>query len=239
MDIEVPDGWQQGRGAYGGLVVAFLIRAMEVADRPLRSLQADLCGPVQPGAAAIAVETLREGSRLTTVAARLVQGGEVQAHATAEFGRAREGAGDWQESRMPDVAAWSDVPAVPMDFAPTFAKHFEYRALRLPFDNKGAGALGWIRPREKRWQGAAHVAGVIDAWWPAAFGRLGERHPMATIAYMLQIVGGIDGLDPALPMLHVGRSEAAAGGYVLEARELWGIDGRLVAVNQQTMVLLG
>src|SRR5215475_158847 len=50
---DVPDGWQQGRGAFGGLVFGLLVRAMEtqVADpaRLLRALSGDIAGPVLPG----------------------------------------------------------------------------------------------------------------------------------------------------------------------------------------------
>jgi hypothetical protein len=50
---DIPDGWQQGRGAFGGLVLAALLRAMEAAEddraRVTRSLSGELCGPVLPG----------------------------------------------------------------------------------------------------------------------------------------------------------------------------------------------
>ena len=50
----VPDGWQQGRGAFGGLVLAALARAVEMSepekDRTLRSFNGEIAGPVLPGA---------------------------------------------------------------------------------------------------------------------------------------------------------------------------------------------
>ena len=61
-----------------------------LAERPLRSLTAELCGPVMPGPATISVEPLRRGSGVTTLAARLEQGGEVLAHVVGVFGRPRE-----------------------------------------------------------------------------------------------------------------------------------------------------
>src|SRR5437879_5846273 len=75
--FDVPEGWQQGRGAFGGLVVAALARALEAfepaPDRPLRTLNAELCGPALPGPSEIRVEAIRRGSGVTTLAARLVQ----------------------------------------------------------------------------------------------------------------------------------------------------------------------
>jgi len=40
FEVTVPDGWQQGRGAFGGLVYGMLTRAMEqVVDEPARRLR--------------------------------------------------------------------------------------------------------------------------------------------------------------------------------------------------------
>ena len=45
----VPDGWQQGRGAFGGLVVGAMVRAAIVTTndvtRVVRSVTAELLGP--------------------------------------------------------------------------------------------------------------------------------------------------------------------------------------------------
>ncbi|HEU4408007.1 MAG TPA: acyl-CoA thioesterase domain-containing protein [Polyangiaceae bacterium] len=62
----MPEGWQQGRGAFGGLVPGALTRAMAASEpepaRALRSLSAELLGPVPPGPADVGVEVLRRGS---------------------------------------------------------------------------------------------------------------------------------------------------------------------------------
>ena len=110
--LDVPAGWAQGRGAYGGYVVGTLIREIEkvVADpaRKVRSVTAELPGPVLPGAAGITVDVLRAGSSVSTVRAQLAQGGEVAAVISASpprrtvsnrlCGRDRGGAAcrDWQ-----------------------------------------------------------------------------------------------------------------------------------------------
>ena len=56
----VPDGWQQGRGAFGGLVLGALVRAAqasepEAARRP-RVVTGELCGPALPGPTTLTVE---------------------------------------------------------------------------------------------------------------------------------------------------------------------------------------
>src|SRR6516162_3320175 len=87
----VPDGWQQGRGAFGGLVLGSLLRAMlrseSDPERAARTLAGDICGPVLPGPTEIHVRVLRRGSNQSNLAAELTQGGAVLATATAVLSR--------------------------------------------------------------------------------------------------------------------------------------------------------
>src|SRR5215470_18655922 len=214
--LDVPDGWQQGRGAFGGLVVASLVRAAEAAvaspDRPLRSLTVAICGPVLVGRAEIAVEILRAGSGATTCAARLVQEGSVQAHGVAILGRSRAHDLAWSPPKVA-ITPWQDVPVLPVapPAAPTFAPHFEFRSTGpLPFSGtRAARASGWIRPnRPGTARDAGYLAACIDAWWPCIVSRFPEPRPAATIAYTLQIVGGLDGLDPDAPFYYEAESPA-------------------------------
>ena len=62
--------------------------------------------------------------------------------------------------------------------------------------------------------------------------------PVATVAFTLELLSGLEGLDPEAPLFHSARVVAARAGYFVELRELWGEDGRLVALNQQTVVLI-
>jgi len=100
-------------------------------------------------------------------------------------------------------------------------------------------ALGWVRPRDPGpRRDAAFIAAAIDAWWPVSFVRFGAARPMATIAFTLDIAGGLDGLDPEAPLLYRATAPVCSDGYMLETRELWGGDGRLVALNHQTFVII-
>src|SRR5512138_2402633 len=94
----VPDGWQHGRGAFGGLVYGMLARAMEeVVGEParrLRTLTGDIAGPVMPGPATLRVDVLRKGGRQSNLQAALLQRDEALAVAIGVFsssGRARHG----------------------------------------------------------------------------------------------------------------------------------------------------
>jgi acyl-CoA thioesterase len=249
-DLEVGGTWRQGRGAFGGLVVGALIRAIEqhTADptRVVRSVTAELPGPVEHGVVSIAVDTLRAGKNVSTVRAALRQHDEIRAHAVAILAAARpaaQGVG-WNERVRPELPAWSTVAASPIGVGvgvwPEFAQHFEFRVVDgLPMTGGAARTSGWVRPRDPGApRDAAYIAAVIDAWWPAALVRFSTMRPIATIAYTLDIVGGLAGLDPDAPLLHHATVPVCADGYFLETRELWGEDGRLVAINHQTFAII-
>lgn len=248
--LDVPTGWGQGRATFGGLVVGALIGAIEhhVADpaRKVRSVTAELPGPVEPGTVEIAVDTLRRGNSVSTVRAQLWQGGEIRSHAVAVVAAARKAgaaSAGWNDLTRPEAPPWTEVEPLPITTrpgAPEFAQHFEYRMIDgLPWSG-ATRALGWVRPREPGpSRGAAYLAAMIDAWWPVGFIRLASTRPMVTVAFTLDLCGSLDGLDPAAPLLHHAVAPVSADGYVLETRQLWGEDGRLVAVNHQTFAMVG
>lgn len=244
--LDVEASWRQGRGAFGGLVIGALIRAIEqhAGDpaRQLRSVTAELPGPVEPGTAEISVETLRAGKNVSTARAALAQHGETRAHAVAILAAARPSAQTiaWNDLVMPSAPPWQDVPVVPNGGWPEFAQHFEYRVLEgIPASGGPARALGYVRPRDAgSARDAVYIAAMADAWWPAALVRFTAMRPIATIAYTLDIVAGVAGLDPDAPLLYRATVPVCSEGYFLETRELWGADGRLVAINQQTFAII-
>lgn len=237
---DFPDGWQQGRGLFGGLVTATLVRALEAAagGRVLRSLNSELCGPVQPGLARLRVEALRVGSGMSTLAVRLEQGGGVLAHGVGVLGAARANLVERVELARPTLGDWHTEPVVPVapPLGPDFARFYEYRTATLPFAGGRPEVEGWVRPNVPgATRDAAYLAGCIDAFWPTEFMVLEMPRPMATVAFTFQPFGDFEGLDPEPPLFFRARLAAARGGYGVEFRELWGHDGRLLALNQQTL----
>jgi acyl-CoA thioesterase len=241
--LDVPAGWRQGRGAFGGLCVAAMIRAarMRTNDpaRAVRSVTAELFAPVDAGPAALEVEILRHGNAVSAVRVAIVQT-DVRAHAVVLLGAARGVDVAWQDLVAPEAPPWRTLAAAPNFGWPEFAANFEYRIVAgIPTTAGEAVTVGWVRAREP---GAARDAGaiaaLIDAWYPAALVRLPAMRPMATIAYTLDVIGSLDGLDPEAPLLYRGRVPVCRDGYFVEARELWGEDGRLIALNHQTFAII-
>lgn len=244
--VDIPDGWQQGRGAFGGLVLAALLRAMQAHEsdpaRRTRALTGELCGPVQPGEATIRVTRLRRGNNASTLDAVLWQGGEVQARASAVLGAARDVSAPTLRPDAPSSAAWADVPVAPVraPMGPSFARHYEYRVSGpAPFTaGPDAVAEGFVREVEPlRHLDDAAVIARLDAWWPALFSVESSPRAIATVSFKATLLRDLDGIAADVPMLHRARVLGLAEGYFAELRELW-FDGALVAVNQQTFAIL-
>lgn len=240
----VHPGWAQGRGAFGGIVLGAMVRAIEAVEpereRRLRSLTGELVGPTLVGEHELEVIELRRGSGVSSWHARLSQQGAITAIATAVLGKTREiGDRTWAPTDREPLPPWTEVDALPNPnpLAPEFSQHFEYR-LTGPWPFSGAPApvcSGWVRPRSAPATiGAAEVVAIADAWWPAVFSTERAPRPIATIAFTLQCMLGDRTLPGDRPLLHRAHAPAAGDGYFVEHRELWTASGELVAMNQQT-----
>ena len=253
FDVTIADGWQQGRGAFGGYVIAALVRASEAAlatpNRPLRSLTATLPGATPVGPADITTETLRVGSNVSTIDARLSVGGQIFATSTSVWARVRATSEpDRDACRMlapPTLRPWHELPALPVGPpSPVFTQHLELRADgALPFTGDTPLTQGWVRWRtpialEANLSSGAFLAGIIDAWWPAHLVPARAFRPMATVGFTLQIIDELAPDDRDAPLAYRGYGLVMHAGWAIEQRELWHRDGRLLALNQQSFAII-
>lgn len=256
FDLDVPEGWQQGKGAYGGLSLAAMVRAIELSrrsddkgeDRPLRSLTAELPSATLVGPAQIVVEPVRIGKGVSTFSAKLVQGGEVRALATAILAAPRApSAARYCELVAPSggsLPAFEDTPVLPMHErgGPIFSQHFEYRSPG-PYPFAGgteALALGWVRAREPGTMSpAAFLVALADVYWPATFARAEAPFGVGTVAFTLQLPTQPNALDLRAPVAYRARTWVQSDGFFVEQRELWSEAGCLLALNQQSFAILG
>ena len=243
---QVPDGWQQGRGAFGGLVLGLLTRAMVAVEaepaRRLRTLIGDICGPVMPGEAEISVEVLRRGAHLSNLDARLTQAGAVLARASATLGSARNVQSAPRSPAPPLPMEWAALPPLPIapPLGPVFAQHYEYRSPGpFPFSGSTEARIeAFIR--EKQAAGPLDAAGVIallDSVWPTLYSVETQPRAMATISFTAELYCDPASLSGAEPLRYRAQLAALHDGFMTEFRELWRGD-QLLALNQQTMALL-
>ncbi|MAQ18730.1 MAG: hypothetical protein CMN30_28530 [Sandaracinus sp.] len=243
----VPDQWQQGRGAFGGLVLGALCRAAQAFEgdptRAPRAMNAELTGPVLPGEARIQTRLLRRGNAVTTLDVALTQEDEIRARASFVLGGARKLPTPFADTPDRDPASldWEALKPLPMTAGgfPVFAQHFEFRLAGIaPFSSADEPRTGaWVRARTAPDRmGHAEVATYADVLWPAGFSVESVPKPIATIAFHLQWLADPATLDPAAPLLCLSRVVGGEEGYVAETRELFAPTGELVALNQQTFV---
>lgn len=243
---DIPDGWQQGRGAFGGLVLGTLCRAMDAAEtdatRQPRTFTGDICGPVMPGPVEIRVLALRRGNNQSNWRADLYQDDQILACANAIFSAPRRAESKSFHTAPPALPPFDDLPVLPVGppMGPVFSTNYEFRARdHFPFaGGKEPLVLGTIREKiaPRSLDGAALIA-LLDAYWPSSF--VVETGPrlMSTVSFAAQLLVDPRTLDPEARFAYRGRSEAMSDGFCVELRELW-LGDRLIGLNQQTFALL-
>ncbi len=244
---DIPDGWQQGRGAFGGVTLATLYRAIRASepedDRVLRVLNGDLSGPLYDEPAEIETTILRRGNNLSNIDARLRQRGEFVARASAVLARDREVENvKIHNHPLPDGPDWQELDAVqlPAPPAPVFTQHYEFRPFGdFPFSGSSNPIVqGYVRERDPaEHHDYASIIGLLDAHWPTYLVTITQPRPTATIAFTAEFFVDPGKLDAATPLLYHAHAIAERGGYYLEFRELWQND-TLVALNQQTFAII-
>lgn len=243
---EIPDGWQQGRGAFGGLVLGTLLRAMGRAEpdpaRLVRTITGDICGPVVAGPIELRVQALRRGNNQSNWRADLHQGDQLLASASAIFSTPRTVPSRPFSAAPPAVPPFGELPVLPVGppLGPIFAPHFEFRARdSFPFTGgPEALVLGTIRERTAPSAlDAPALVALLDSYWPSSFAMETSPRLMTTISFAAQLFVDPASLDPETRFAYRGRGETMSDGFFVEYREIWAGD-RLVGLNQQTFALL-
>lgn len=242
--VHIPDGWQQGRGAFGGLVGSLMMRAARkhLPATPMRSMQAQFLAPAVVGHAECLVSALKAGTGVAAASVVMMQQDVVVANATIVAAGARKNPMSWATATPPTMRPWSELSAMPLGLAmaPVFTQHFEYRPTGpMPFSGgKEARSDGWIQVRQAG--GAVSdelVLAYADAYWASAMVRLPMPRPAATVSFALQYQTPLVGRSDE-PLYLRASAPWAADGYCTEFRELWTASGELVATNQQVIAII-
>lgn len=242
---EVPDGWQQGRGAYGGLPIGAMVSAVDQTDpdRPVRSVSLQLAGPALVGSHTVRVQPIRIGSRMSTWAVSVEADEGLVASGSVITGIARspdEGAkANVGAAEMPTAPPSDRVPIVdtPPPF-PTFTQHLSFAPVSgLPLSGGSPETTGWVNFREPARPTAASLLALADGWYTATLIPMRELRPIATVNFAATLLVDPDTLDAEEPLLHHGLVTATRDGFASEQRRLWTADGRLAVDNLQTMAV--
>jgi acyl-CoA thioesterase len=243
----IDSSWYQGRGAFGGIMAALLLREMQakVADpeRLPRSLTVHFCGPATEGAMEVKTEIVRTGSRVSHVTARVARGTDTMTLATASFAKPRPGP-SYSRAEMPNVAPSAECHDVPRGVPgmPAFFEHVDARFCgeHMPFSGGDTPEVNaWVRLREPPAIDAAVVALMLDILPPAITSTFAGPRAVASVDFNVQLFALPDpAADPSAFYLCAIRSRWAGDGYTEELRDLWSSDGVLLGQCRQLLALL-
>lgn len=243
---EIRPGWTVGRGPNGGYVAALLLRALDLtvadAERSPRSLTIHYLLPPEVGPCRIEAAIERAGRTLTSLTARLMQGGRTCALALAAYSTVRRSI-TLTDGSMPTVPPPEACPRFEgMPGTLSFARNFDYRWAvgDPPFSGSAHARVGgWIRLAERRRADALAAAAFTDAWVPCIFPRVPQPAPAPTIDLTIHFRTRLP-LPNAAPddfYLGVYSSKLAAEGFFEEDSEIWSHDGVLLAQSRQLALL--
>jgi acyl-CoA thioesterase len=242
----IVEDWYAGLGPLGGYVMAIVLRGMVLATadpaRQPRTLTVHFLRAPESGPVVVRAVVERVGRSLSTVSARLEQGGQLVALALAALSAPRDGP-VLSAAPMPEVAPPSarEVPgAFPGGAAlPPFTGRVTMETrFGGPMFSRAEEALvgGWMGLREERPIDALTVAVLADAWFPAPWPRLRKLAPAPTIELTVHFRAPLPRPDSLL--LGRFRTHHIEDGFFDEDGELWAPDGTLVARSRQLGLLI-
>jgi acyl-CoA thioesterase len=251
--FHAPADWSQGRTTFGGLLSALAVQAMrDVCGNgwPLRALQTNFVGPIEPGQFTIEVQLLRQGKNIRQVQARVVVSDagcmeQTSGVMVGVFGLARASTLPTLSPQPWPVASTIEeafpYPYVP-DVMPAFTQHLDFRHAEggLPY----SGSKDWhsrVYVRLKQTGDVDHELQAVllaDAGPTPALAQMTGFTPSSTVSWALE-------LRPVSIADHQGfwrmdKDALATGeGYVNEKTTLWTPCGQLAAFGYQVVAVYG
>ncbi|WMW79308.1 thioesterase family protein [Undibacterium cyanobacteriorum] len=263
-EVEVLEGWGQGRALFGGLLGAMVLAHLEgkMQDRAsasatqlgpvIRALTISFVAPVEVGQLEIQSEVLRAGKSVIQMQCTMRQHGQVVLSALASFGMARSSSVVVESWKAPDIGAPGSGQAIPYfeGIVPEFTRKIDFRitGCDLPFSGSSRSHMdGWMR-----WNARAGVTtekarlldlvALIDAWPPAILQMLKQPNPASSLTWTLEFPAIDDAVlsEAANPWWQYrAQTESARNGYGHIAAHIWDESGRLVAISRQTVTVFG
>ena len=242
----IAKGWSQGRGMYGGVLLAQVARAAQQRlppTRRLRSINMSFLAPVLPGEVLLTTSILRSGSAVSHVRVEFYQGDdESDLCATAEltFGSGRAGVA---QPAPPRPATALPHDCLPMKAFGGFTDHLEHRWTGTDAMLSGAArpvVQGWVRPRLPATVDAGLVVAMLDSFPPPVWCAVNQRCPAASLQLHMQLVRD-DVPDTAAASAHPwffyeSHATLIGGGYSDLQGRLWLEDGTFLGLVTQCVV---
>lgn len=249
-DARIDTGWWVVQGPNGGYIAALVLGAMQrsLADeeRVPRSLTVHYTSPPSEGPAQIEAQIERSGRSLSTVTARLLQGGKLRALAVGAFSTPRPSA-EFSDLQMPEMPPASQIE--PEQGTAPIALRERYDLRSIPGTGRDANSetattAAWIRPDPAvRPLDAPLLAAYSDAIEPSVFAlpeSRGLRGPVPTVDLTIHFRNHDRWAEigPEDHCLALTRTRLVEGGFLEEDGEIWSPDGHLLVHSRQLAVAL-
>jgi len=236
---EVPDGWLQGRTAYGGLSAALALHAAMASDvdlPPLRSALVAFIGPLS-GSVTVRARRLRRGRNAAFVEADVESDAGLGLRATFVFMSRVASTLDHQAQSVaappapgPDDKVMRGHPAV------AFSQNFELA------DVEAAGPAEWLRWVRLKARAGLHpmveLMAVADCLPPVALKLLGRPAPVSSMTWQLNLLGDALVTQDGWWLLQA-TSDYARDGTSSQRMGIRAADGTPVAEQMQSVAVFG
>lgn len=237
---EIPDGWLQGRTAYGGLSAAIALHCAMQSDTdlpPLRSAQVSFIGPLS-GPILVTAHRLRRGKNAAFIQADIESEAGLGLRCTFVFMRAIESEVDYATTTVPDFKqpgpeekTFKGNPHV------AFTQNFEFLDRRDGPNLLPAEWLRWTRLNEREGlDPMVELMAVGDCLPPAALRLLGRNVPMSSMTWILNVLGPQPKTEDGWWLLRSNADYARAGSSS-QQMGIWNSAGEMVAEQMQSVAV--
>lgn len=239
FDADIPDGWLQGRTAYGGLSAALALEAARKASPdmpPLRSAQISYVGPLA-GRVSVRAQQLRRGKNAAFVRCDVSSEAGLGLSGMFVFMNALESHVDVDLSSVPDIGG-----PRPNEEGHGVVPNF--------FTNNFNWSDAWPRPAEpepdvSRWVQLKERAGldpmveliaIGDALPPAAMPLMKQWGPISTMTWLVNLLTPEPQTRDGWWLIRATAS-FARNGCSSQAMHIWNADGKPIATAMQSVAL--
>lgn len=242
----IPEGWKQGRTAYGGLTSGLALIAAQKAFPdlpPLRSANINFIGPVS-GDPVFSATLLRRGRNVTTVHVAAEVEGQSVADIVFTFGISRESVLSTTRRTTSPAPAPDDckrfTPKIAEPVVPKFFLRFETKLIDGARPMAGA-AEGYVRAWSRHVdvnsrEGIASLLTLSDVLPPAALPMLKKIAPVSSVNFMLNFVTDTPTTTDGWWQVE-SRMSTAAQGYSSQIMRIFNYDGQMVAEGMQAVAV--
>lgn len=237
---EIPDGWLQGRTAYGGLSAAIALHCAMQSDTdlpPLRSAQVSFIGPLS-GPILVTAHRLRRGKNAAFIQADIESEAGLGLRCTFVFMRAIESEVDYATTTVPDFKQpGSEEKTFKGNPHVAFTQNFEFLDRRDGPNLLPAEWLRWTRLNEREGlDPMVELLAIGDCLPPAALRLLGRNVPMSSMTWILNVLGPAPSTEDGWWLLRSNADYAKAGSSS-QQMGIWNSAGEMVAEQMQSVAV--